>query len=106
MAPVTIMGHKVYGVFIGRAWASRQDDRRAPQSDDQAEGSVWVISRHHHYNSRLLLRTTATPRVTGRDDGNGTMETTYYGNATRCIAGPDPGHGSWTDQEKQPGGLR
>jgi hypothetical protein len=37
-APVTIMGHKAYGVFIAPGMGLRQNDVRGTAVDDQAEG--------------------------------------------------------------------
>ena len=40
MAPVTVMGHKVYGVFIEPGMGLRLDDAKGTAVDDQAEGQV------------------------------------------------------------------
>ncbi|MBV9181297.1 MAG: alpha-N-arabinofuranosidase, partial [Acidobacteria bacterium] len=50
MAPLTIMGHKAYGVFIAPGMGLRQNDARGTAVDDQAEGQYWVINGLH-YNS-------------------------------------------------------
>src|SRR5208282_5302100 len=50
MAPVTIMGHKVYGVFIEPGMGLRRDDAKGTAVDDQAEGQYWVINGQH-FNS-------------------------------------------------------
>src|SRR5579875_3044263 len=50
MAPVTIMGHKVYGVFIEPGMGLRQDDPKGTAVDDQAEGQYWVVNGRH-FNS-------------------------------------------------------
>ena len=50
MAPVTVMGHKVYGVFIEPGMGLRADDPKGTAVDDQAEGQYWVINGQH-YNS-------------------------------------------------------
>ena len=50
MAPVTLMGHKVYGIFITAGMGLRWNDAHGTAVDDQAEGQYWVISGHH-YNS-------------------------------------------------------
>ena len=47
MAPVTLMGHKVYGVFIEPGMGLRWNDARGTAVDDQAEGQYWVIHGHH-----------------------------------------------------------
>jgi hypothetical protein len=40
MAPVTLMGHKVYGIFIEPGMGLRDDDPVGTAVDDQAEGAV------------------------------------------------------------------
>ena len=97
MAPVTIMGHKVYGVFIAPGMGLRQNDAKGTAVDDQAEGQYWVINGHH-YNSGCCFDY-GNAEIDSRDDGNGTMETTYYGNATAWYHGTAPGPWIMTDQE-------
>jgi non-reducing end alpha-L-arabinofuranosidase len=96
-APITIMGHKVYGVFIVPGMGLRNDDPHGTAVDDQAEGQYWVINGHH-YNGGCCFDY-GNGEIDSRDDGNGTMETTYYGNATSWYRGPDPGPWIMTDQE-------
>jgi hypothetical protein len=97
MAPVTLMGHKVYGVFIEPGMGLRDDDPVGTAVDDQAEGQYWVISGHH-YNSGCCFDY-GNAETDSRDDGDGTMETTYYGNATAWYHGHAPGPWIMTDQE-------
>ena len=97
MAPVTVMGHKVYGVFIEPGMGLRDDDPVGTAVDDQAEGQYWVINGLH-YNSGCCFDY-GNAEIDSRDDGNGTMETTYYGNATGWYHGPPPGPWIMTDQE-------
>jgi hypothetical protein len=54
MAPITIMGHKVYGVFIEPGMGLRQNDVRGTAVDDQAEGQYWVVNGS--IQRRLLFR--------------------------------------------------
>src|ERR1700751_1461435 len=49
MAPVTVMGHKVYGVFVMPGMGLRQNDVKGTAVDDQAEGQDWGI-KGQHYN--------------------------------------------------------
>ncbi len=97
MAPVTVMGHKVYGVFIEPGMGLRNDDPRGTAVDDQAEGQYWVINGHHFNNGCCFDYGNA--EIDSRDDDNGTMETAYFGNTTPWFHGP--GNGPWimTDQE-------
>jgi hypothetical protein len=97
MAPVTVMGHKVYGVFIEPGMGLRNNDPRGTAVDDQAEGQYWVINGLHYNNGCCFDYGNA--ETDSRDDGNGTMETTYYGNATGWYHGNPPGPWIMTDQE-------
>ena len=97
MAPITIMGHKAYGVFIAPGMGLRQNDAKGTAVDDQAEGQYWVINGHH-YNSGCCFDY-GNAEIDSRDDDNGTMETTYYGNATAWYRGQAPGPWIMTDQE-------
>jgi hypothetical protein len=97
MAPVTIMGHKVYGVFIEPGMGIRNDNPKGTAVDDQAEGQYWVINGHH-YNSGCCFDY-GNAETDSRDDDNGTMETTYYGNAAAWYHGNPPGPWIMTDQE-------
>jgi non-reducing end alpha-L-arabinofuranosidase len=97
MAPITIMGHKAYGVFIEPGMGLRVDDAKGTAVDDQAEGQYWVINGQH-YNSGCCFDY-GNAETDSRDDGNGTMETTYYGDAPNWYHGPPPGPWTMTDQE-------
>ena len=97
MAPVTIMGHKAYGVFIEPGMGLRQNDAKGTAVDDQAEGQYWVINGQH-YNSGCCFDY-GNAEIDSRDDDNGTMETTYFGNATAWFHGNPPGPWVMTDQE-------
>ncbi|HEX4797548.1 MAG TPA: arabinofuranosidase catalytic domain-containing protein [Humisphaera sp.] len=96
-APITIMGHKVYGVFISPGMGLRWNDAHGTAVDDQAEGQYWVVNGHH-YNSGCCFDY-GNAETDSRDDGNGTMETTYFGNATSWYHGNAPGPWIMTDQE-------
>ncbi len=104
MAPITIMGHKAYGVFIEPGMGLRWNDAKGTAVDDQAEGQYWVINGHH-YNSGCCFDY-GNAETDSRDDGNGTMETTYYGNATAWYRGQRPRPVDHDRPGEQPGGLR
>jgi hypothetical protein len=97
MAPVTLMGHKVYGVFIEPGMGLRWNDAKGTAVDDQAEGQYWVINGHHFNNGCCFDYGNA--ETDSHDDGNGTMETAYYGDSTGWYHGPPPGPWVMTDQE-------
>ena len=96
-APITIMGHKAYGVFIEPGVGLREDDAKGTAVDDQAEGQYWVINGLH-YNAGCCFDY-GNAEIDSRDDGNGTMETTYYGDSTGWYHGTAPGPWTMTDQE-------
>jgi non-reducing end alpha-L-arabinofuranosidase len=97
MAPITIMGHKAYGLFIAPGMGLRQNDAHGTAVDDQAEGQYWVINGHH-YNAGCCFDY-GNAETDSRDDGNGTMETTYFGDSTGWYHGPAAGPWAMTDQE-------
>ncbi len=97
MAPVTVMGHKAYGVFIEPGMGLRQNDAKGTAVDDQAEGQYWVINGRH-FNSGCCFDY-GNAEIDSRDDDNGTMETAYYGDATPWFHGNPPGPWIMTDQE-------
>ncbi|HEY3707232.1 MAG TPA: arabinofuranosidase catalytic domain-containing protein [Terracidiphilus sp.] len=97
MAPVSVMGHKVYGVFIAPGMGLRNDDPKGTAVDDQAEGQYWVINGHHFNNGCCFDYGNA--EIDSRDDDNGTMETTYYGDTVPWFHGNPPGPWVMTDQE-------
>ncbi len=97
MTPISIMGHKVYGVFIAPGMGLRQNDAKGTAVDDQAEGEYWVINGHHYNNGCCFDYGNA--EIDSRDDDNGTMETTYFGNTTPWFHGPGSGPWIMTDQE-------
>ena len=91
-APITIMGHKVYGIFIAPGMGLRNDNPHGTAVDDQAEGQYWVVNGHH-YNGGCCFDY-GNAEIDSRDDGDGTMETTYFGNATPGITARRPARGS------------
>ncbi len=97
MAPVTVMRHKVYGVFIEPGTGLRIDDAKGTAVDDQAEGQYWVINGRH-FNGGCCFDY-GNAEIDSRDDDNGTMETTYFGDTTGWIHGNPPGPWIETDQE-------
>ena len=96
-APVWLNGHKVYGVFIAPGMGYRWNDTKGTAVDDLAEGQYWVINGHH-YNSGCCFDY-GNAETDSRDDGDGTMETTYYGNQPAWYYGDAPGPWIMTDQE-------
>jgi hypothetical protein len=97
MAPVTISGHKAYGVFIEPGMGLRDDHPTGTAVGDQPEGMYWILDGHHFNDGCCFDYGNA--EIDSRDDGNGTMETSYFGNATAWYHGNPPGPWIMTDQE-------
>ena len=97
MAPITISGHRAYGVFIEPGMGLRDDDPVGTAVGDQPEGMYWVLDGHHFNDGCCFDYGNA--EIDSRDDGNGTMETSYFGNATAWYHGNPPGPWIMTDQE-------
>jgi hypothetical protein len=96
-APITISGHKAYGVFIAPGMGLRNNAPVGTAVGDQPEGMYWVLDGHHFNNGCCFDYGNA--EIDSRDDGNGTMETSYFGNATAWYHGNPPGPWVMTDQE-------
>ena len=96
-APITISGHKAYGVFIAPGMGLRNNHPTGTAVGDQPEGMYWVIDGHHFNDGCCFDYGNA--EIDSRDDGNGTMETSYFGNATAWYHGNPPGPWIMTDQE-------
>ena len=96
-APVMVMGHKVYGIYIVPGMGLRLNDPKGTAVDDQGQGQYWVIDGTH-FNSGCCFNY-GNAEITSRDDGNGTMESTHYGNSTSWFHGQAPGPWAMTDQE-------
>ncbi|KAA6458206.1 alpha-N-arabinofuranosidase [Acidobacteria bacterium AB60] len=97
MAPIAIMGHKVYGVFIEPGMGLRIDDAKGTAVDDQPEGQYWVVNGRH-FNAGCCFDY-GNAEIDSRDDDNGTMETTYFGDAPHWYHGNPSGPWIMTDQE-------
>src|ERR1700742_1090773 len=97
MAPVTVGGHQAYGAFIEPGMGLRDDDTNGIATGDQPEGMYWIVDGQH-YNDGCCFDY-GNAEIDSRDDGNGTMETSYFGNATAWYHGPPPGPWVMTDQE-------
>src|SRR5215469_3836949 len=96
-APITIGGHKAYGVFIAPGMGLRNNHPTGTATGDQPEGMYWVIDGHH-FNDGCCFDF-GNAEIDSHDDGDGTMETSYFGNATAWYHGNPLGPWIMTDQE-------
>jgi hypothetical protein len=97
MAPITIGGHKAYGVYIMPGMGFRNNDARDLAINDEPEGIYYVIDGTH-YDSGCCFDY-GNSSTNGRAVGTGTMETTYFGTATAWGSGNGPGPWIMADME-------
>ncbi|MGJ5817200.1 arabinofuranosidase catalytic domain-containing protein [Paludibaculum fermentans] len=97
MAPITIGGHKAYGVYIMPGMGFRNNDARDLAINDEPEGIYYVIDGTH-YDSGCCFDY-GNSSTNGRAVGTGTMETTYFGTATAWGSGDGPGPWIMADLE-------
>ena len=96
-APVTVMGHKVYGVYIAPGMGLRLNDTHGVPVDDQAGGQYAVINGHH-YNGGCCFDY-GNGEIDSIDDDNGTMEAIYFGDGKGWYHGTGPGPWVMADHE-------
>jgi non-reducing end alpha-L-arabinofuranosidase len=97
MAPVTIGGHKAYGVYIMPGMGFRNNDARDIAIDDEPEGIYYVVDGTHYDNGCCFDYGNSS--TNGRAVGTGTMETTYFGTSTNWGSGSGPGPWIMADME-------
>ena len=89
MAPITIGGHKAYGVYIMPGMGFRNNNASGTAINDEPEG-VYSVMDGTHYDSGCCFDY-GNAETDSRADGPGTMETTYFGTATAWGTGDGPG---------------
>jgi len=97
MAPVTISGHKAYGVFIMPGMGLRNNNAIGLAINDEPEGIYYVVNGRH-YDSGCCFDY-GNSSTNSRAVGTGTMETTYYGTATAWGSGNGTGPWIMADME-------
>lgn len=97
MAPITIMGHKAYGVYIMPGMGFRNNNATGLAINDEPEGIYYVVDGTHYDSGCCFDYGNAS--TNGRAVGTGTMETTYFGTATAWGSGNGPGPWIMADME-------
>ncbi|WP_410573815.1 alpha-L-arabinofuranosidase B [Amycolatopsis sp. cmx-4-61] len=90
-APITVGGHKAYGVYIAPGTGYRNNNTNGIATGDQPEG-MYAIFDGTHYNGGCCFDYGNAER-NSRDNGNGTMEAIYFGNIK--VWGYGAGNGPW-----------
>ncbi len=97
MAPVTIMGHKAYGVYIMPGMGLRNNNATGLAINDEPQG-IYMVFDGTHFDSGCCFNygnTSTNSRAVGR----GTMETVYFGTATAWGSGSGTGPWIMSDME-------
>ncbi len=97
MAPVTISGHKAYGVYIMPGGGLRNNNATDVAINDEPEGIYYVVNGTH-YDSGCCFDY-GNSSTNGKAVGTGTMETTYFGTATAWGSGDGTGPWIMADME-------
>jgi hypothetical protein len=90
-APVTVAGHKAYGVFVAPGTGYRNNHTNGIAVGDQPEG-MYAVLDGTHYNGGCCFDY-GNAETDSHDDGNGTMEAIYFGNIR--VWGSGAGNGPW-----------
>ncbi|MFI2644315.1 alpha-L-arabinofuranosidase B [Streptomyces sp. NPDC018610] len=90
-APVTVGGHKAYGVFVAPGTGYRNNHTNGIATGDQPEG-MYAVLDGTHYNGGCCFDY-GNAETNSRDNGNGTMEAIYFGNIK--VWGYGTGNGPW-----------
>ncbi|KAF5310905.1 hypothetical protein D9619_008236 [Psilocybe cf. subviscida] len=90
-APVTLNGHKAYGVFISPGFGYRNNTASGTAKGDAAEG-MYAVLDGTHFNGDCCFDY-GNAETSGRDTGMGHMETIYFGSARG--SGNRTGDGPW-----------
>ena len=90
-APVTVGGHKVYGVYIAAGTGYRDDSTSGIATGDAAEGEYAVFDGTHFNNGCCFDYGNA--ETNNDDNGAGHMEAIYFGNEKTWGFGS--GNGPW-----------
>ncbi|GJN75860.1 alpha-N-arabinofuranosidase precursor [Purpureocillium lilacinum] len=86
-APVTLDGHKAYGVFISPTAGYRNNNARGTARGDEAQGMYAVVDgKHYNWDCCFDYGNAETNSL---DTGNGHMEALYFGSGY--------GNDSWKD---------
>jgi hypothetical protein len=90
-APININGHEAYGVYTSQGIGYRDDATHGVATGDDPESEYDVVDGTHYNNGCCFDYGNA--ETTDSNDGDGTMEAIYFGNASYWDTGA--GSGPW-----------
>eukprot|EP00943_MAST-04B_sp_MAST-4B-sp1_P005192 g5192.t1 len=91
--PLTVGGHKVYGIRMDPPSGYRNDTTTGIAVGDEAE-TIYAVFNGSHYNDRCCFDY-GNAETNNLDDGAGTMEALYFGNASGGLNHGGAGKGPW-----------
>ena len=91
--PLTVGGHKVYGLRMDPPSGYRRDNTTDIAVDDEAE-TMYAVFNGSHYNNRCCFDY-GNAETNNHDDGAGTMEAVYFGSAKGGLNHGGAGKGPW-----------
>jgi non-reducing end alpha-L-arabinofuranosidase len=97
MAPITIGGHKAYGVYIMPGMGFRNNNATGLAIEDEPEG-MYSVFDGKHFDSGCCFDY-GNAETNSAADGPGTMENTYFGTSTTWGSGDGPGPWIMADME-------
>ena len=97
MAPITIMGHKAYGVYVMPGMGLRNNNAAGLAINDEPQG-IYMVFNGKHYDSGCCFNYGNTS-TNSTAVGTGTMDTVYFGTATTWGSGSGPGPWIMSDME-------
>jgi len=91
--PLTVGGHKVFGLRMDPPSGYRCDNTTGIAVDDEAE-TMYAVFNGSHYNNRCCFDY-GNAETNNRDDGKTTMEAVYFGSAKGGLNHGGAGKGPW-----------
>ena len=90
---LSVGGHQVYSAYFEGGMGYRIDNTTGIAKGDEAE-TIYMVTSGKHYNDRCCFDY-GNAEVDNNDDGAGTMEALYFGNATGGLNHGGAGNGPW-----------
>ena len=91
--PMTVGGHKVYGVRMDPPSGYRRDNTTGIAVDDEP-ATMYAVFNGSHYNGACCFDY-GNAETNDHDDGAGTMEAIYFGSAKGGLNHGGAGKGPW-----------
>jgi hypothetical protein len=91
--PLMIGGHKVYSAYFEGDMGYRIDNTSGIAVHDEAE-TMYMVTSGTHFNDKCCFDY-GNAEVNNKDDGAGTMEAVYFGNAKGGLNHGGAGDGPW-----------